>query len=319
MANAKAKAGTLPDSRFGPKPQLAWVPINRLSVDMAYQRSLESARSQTLIKRIAEGFDWALFGTVMLAPLALDSWELMDGQHRVAGARLAGVTEVPATIIQAPTLRQRARIFADANRRRVAMNAFALHHSMVVSGDPETLRIAELCRLGGVEVPRSAAHAANLKPNQTLALGALKRLAAEPELEGGRRSLKILRQAFPEEPGSLRAHLILGVREWLRAHWHASDAGVAEALAQYGFTRLEKRVIDLGGGHGNSRATAVQRILESCVPPAAAGAKPAEPSLSARQAAFRPMNADLLERVKKVETPPAFDPRRLTTRPVPGK
>jgi hypothetical protein len=315
---AKPKSAAASDGRFGPKPVLAWVPINRLSVDMAYQRSLESARSQTLIKRIAEGFDWALFGTVMLAPLALDSWELMDGQHRVAGARLAGVTEVPATIIQAPTLRQRARIFADANRRRVAMNVFALHHSMVVSGDLEALRIAELCRLGGVEVPRSVAHSANLKPNQTLALGALKRLAAEPELEGGRRALKILRQAFPEEPGSLRAHLILGVREWLRAHWHAVDSGVAEALRHYGFSRLEKRVLDLGGA-GNRRATAVQRILESCVPPAAAGAKPAEPSLSARQAAFRPMNADLLERVKKVETPPAFDPRRLTTRPVPRK
>lgn len=322
---------------FGPKPKLDYLPIARLSVDMAYQRSLESERSKALIVRIAAEFDWALFGTVMVAPLEPKgegpssrhggSFELMDGQHRVAGARAAGIKDVPPTIIQAPTLQQRARIFAASNSQRVAMHPFSLHHANVRAGDPIAVAIAQLCAAADVEVPRYPMHRANLKPNQTLALGALKKLAAEGApsgadgngavpMGGGVRTLSILRAAFPEEAGSLQAHIIMGLREWLRAHAGCDDLAVARTLQDYSLERLEKRIFSIGL-NGARRAAGVVAVLNAVVPAAITGRKPALqlPSEDQRKAAFTPRNADLLARAKQFAEPPPFDPGRMQVKP----
>ena len=301
----------------GVKPTLKWLPVSRLSVDMAYQRSLESERSKKLIANIAGGFEWALFGVVTVAPLPLGSYELMDGQHRVAGARAAGIEEVPASIIEAPTIEQRARIFRAANSQRVAMHQFALYHAAVLHKDPAALAIAGICSKADVEVLRYPLQRASMKPNQTMALGALKKLAAEQSPAGAIRTLKILRAAFPNDGGVLQAHLIVGLRHWIREHAAADDLAVANALQQYGLDRFERRIFSIGLA-GNRRFEAVQKVLVSIVPAAAIGRSVREaPTEATRKAAFTPMNQDLLDRAKHFK-PSGFDPSRMQRKAAPA-
>lgn len=332
---------------LGAPPELKFLPIGRLSVDMAYQRSLESERSRRLIARIAEAFDWTLFGTVMVAPLPFETWELMDGQHRVAGARLAGIDKVPAAIIAAPTIEQRARIFRDANRQRVTVHPFSIYYADVKAGDPDAVSLAALCDLTDIEIPRYPLQQRHLKPNQCLSLVTLRKLALEYEHErkaalaasatgggggGGRpfvldeigpiKTLRILRAAFPDEPGGLRQHLILGLREWVRLHPACDAAAVATALQRYGLERLEKQVFSIGFG-GARRAEAVLKVLGQAIPYAAGGKRRGEDD-SARDAGL-PRNScagsvprgpmKTLPSVQKVGAAPRFDPRKLTARP----
>lgn len=298
-------------STHGPKPELQWLPIARLSVDMAYQRSLESSRSQSLIARIAADFRWALFGTVMVAPLPLGSWELMDGQHRVAGARQAGIDQVPASIIAAPTIEERARIFRDANRQRVTMHAYALHHAGVKAGDPDAVAVAELCQQVDIEIPRYPIQQTNLKPNQCLSIATLKKLATEGSGHQALKTLRILRAAFVDQAGGLRAHLILGLREWVRLHPRCDELACATALQRYGLERLEKQVFSIGLA-GNRRAEAVPKVLGHVIPHAASGGVQQAEAVTVR----KPTPSAPLPEPRKLSQAPAFDPGRLTQRPV---
>lgn len=314
MSNPKYFDAAPPAARsHGAKPALKWLPVSRLSVDMAYQRSLESERSKRLIANIAAGFEWALFGVVTVAPLPFETWELMDGQHRVAGAKAAGITEVPASIIQAPTVEQRARIFRAANSQRVAMHAYSLYHASVLHKDPAAMAIADLCAKADVEIPRYPMQRANLRPNETLALGALKKLAAEQAPAGAIRTLKILRAAFPDDRGVLTAHMIMGLRQWIREHPAADDLAVAEALQNHTLQRLESRIFSVGF-IGTRRWEGVVRVLASIVPADALGrsAAAAVPTEAGRKAAFASKNQDLLDRAKQFGGAGAFDPNKLS-------
>lgn len=300
-----------------PKPELRWLPVNRLSVDMGYQRSLETRRSQELIARIAANFDWALFGTVMTAPLGLDTWELMDGQHRVEGAKRAGVVEVPSVVIQTPDAAARARIFRAANQERVTMHAFALHHAAVKEGDPQAVEVARLCAAVEIDIPRAPVPRASLKPGQCLALACLRKLARDPRRDLVARTLRTLRAAFIDEVGGLQAHLILGLFAWMQAHPHADELDVATALQRYGLDRLEKRVFSIGLG-GARRYEAVERILDGVIPWRAGGqVGGADNGMGAPVSTAAPNQpAAKPQPVQRLAAPARFDPGKLTARPV---
>src|SRR5436190_718407 len=52
----------------GAKPKLSWIAIDRLRVDETYQRPVDSKISRRNIDRIVREFQWAKFGTVIVAP-----------------------------------------------------------------------------------------------------------------------------------------------------------------------------------------------------------------------------------------------------------
>lgn len=247
---------------FGPKPELLWLPVHRLSIDMRYQRSLESRRSQALVDRIAAEFRWARFGAVLVSPLAMEAYAVLDGQHRLAGARRNGITEVPCIVIAAPSLADQAELFVAANRDRVAVHSFALHHALVAAGDAQHLTIAEVCRAADVEIVRYPIPATKLQPNQTLAIGTLKKVI---KLRGDAitvKALAILRTAYPGLPGALRAHLIEGIATVLATRPATSAENVIDILKHDGLRGIEHAIQRRIEETGDAKAAALVAVLE---------------------------------------------------------
>jgi hypothetical protein len=232
---------------FGPKPKLTWLPVKRLTVDMRYQRTLESTRSQKLIDRMVAEFRWQRFGAVLAAPAAMGNYALIDGQHRVEVLKRLGEPEAPAILLESISLAEQAAAFLAANRDRVTVNPFAIHHAAVQSGDPVAVQIDAMCRAADVSVPRYPIPIKNMKPDQTMALGALKKMVGPGAPEGlGVRVLKALRRAFPDDPDALRAHFIIGVRAFAARNPGVDEGALADGLARAGLNRLQS-VMGYGG------------------------------------------------------------------------
>jgi hypothetical protein len=246
-----------PQQDFGPKSELAWLPVNRLSIDMRYQRALESRRSQMLVQRIAEEFQWARFGAVLVCPTALDAYAVLDGQHRLAGARMNGIIEVPCIVIEAPSLADQAALFLSANRDRVAVHSFALHHAAVAAGDPEHVSIARVCRDADVAIARYPIPASKLNPNQSLAIGAIKKAIKLRGEDTAVATLLTLRTAYSNLPGALRAHLIEGISALLALNQEITVDRLVAALKQEGLRGIERRVQDVMIEQGEGKANAV--------------------------------------------------------------
>jgi hypothetical protein len=103
----------------GPKPDLYWLPIDKLDVDPAYQRTLDTKASQKLIQKIADGFRWISFQAILATPVGQGDnkrWLIIDGQHRVAAARLRTIENVPAIVVAEASQSEQAAAFVGANR-----------------------------------------------------------------------------------------------------------------------------------------------------------------------------------------------------------
>lgn len=199
----------------GPTPELAWLPVERLRVDHRYQRSIESDRSQRLIKRITAEFRWLSFQAI-LATIDREApdgpgWLILDGQHRTEAARRVGIKQVPAVVVTAADVAEQAQAFVRTNLNRVTINQFAIHHARVASGDEGALDIDRVCRAAGLAVPKYPIQADRLEPGQTLALGTIAKIIAELGVPASIGLLKAIAGAWRQHPGYLRASLFKGV------------------------------------------------------------------------------------------------------------
>lgn len=160
----------------GPKPMLTWLPIDQLHVNEEYQRPSTTKRGQQVIRGIVEHFQWKLFSIVTVTPRANGGYWLIDGQHRTIAAKLRGIEEVPAIVLQQLTPEEQARTFAGINGKRVSVNPYAIHHAMLAAGDETAVRIDRVCEAAGVVIPRYPKSSnQNLKPEECMALGEIKR------------------------------------------------------------------------------------------------------------------------------------------------
>lgn len=308
---------------YGPKPELRWVGTAKLSVDMAYQRSLETRRSQQLIARIAGEFRWSKFGAVLLAPLPLGAYALLHGQHRVAAARQLGLDQVPGIVIEAPSKEEQASAFVGANRDRVAVTTYALHHALVAAGDARAAAIARVCKAADVEIPRYPIPAANLKPNQTLALGTIgKLLGATAGINGATSegyvvvALQVLRKSYTDVQGALRAHLIQGLVLYLHTHPAAAAEHVLAALAPLDLFGLEHRIQQRLQNGAATRAAAFAELLGEWVKreekKAIEAALADKPATRSEIAAAR---GQTIQGAARVAAARPFNPRALNNRP----
>lgn len=101
-------------------PALIRVPIASLVVNDTYQRPI-LRQGWRQIEKIAENFDWAMFGPVVVAPVGT-RYALIDGQHRAHAAYLAGHDEIPAMVVEMTAVEQ-ARAFAAMNTAVTRMSA----------------------------------------------------------------------------------------------------------------------------------------------------------------------------------------------------
>ncbi len=150
-------------------PRLEWVNLDRLMIDETYQRPL-AKKNWVVIRKIAAFFDWAKFTPVMCAPMPGGGYALIDGQHRAHGAALAGLTQIPAMIVDIPKEAQ-AAAFTAINTQRTAVSGFHIYRAALVSGEPWAINATEAVRDAGCQLMTSQYSSSLKKPGQIFVIG----------------------------------------------------------------------------------------------------------------------------------------------------
>lgn len=154
-----------------PAPMLDWLPIANLRMDDRYQRPLGRNNWQA-IRKIAQGFDWCAFSPVLVAPLEGGLYAVIDGQHRVHAAALAGIQQVPAMIVPVPSAQQ-AVAFVKVNAG-IRVTPHQTFRAELAAKAPEAVAIAKACADAGCEAPTYHPSSKTKKPREVYCIGFLR-------------------------------------------------------------------------------------------------------------------------------------------------
>lgn len=129
----------------GRPPVLEWLAPNELAVDDSYQRSLEADTSQTLIRRIAQFWDWGLCQPINVARRADGSLWIVDGQHRRAAAIVRGdIPHLPCVVQAFRDKSDEAAAFVALNKQRRALGAVDVFKASLAAGDEDALAVMQI-------------------------------------------------------------------------------------------------------------------------------------------------------------------------------
>ncbi|WP_411340334.1 DUF6551 family protein [Sphingopyxis sp. J-6] len=159
---------------LGIMPVLQFALPSQLSSDPAYQRSIDNSPSQTLIRRIAQHWDWSLCLPLVVSRRPGSS-ELfvIDGQHRLAAARLrSDIAQLPCVVLDMADKADEAAAFVHLNQQRRALSKLDIFKAAVASGDSESTAIVAALTEAGLSVaPHSNPTA--WKPGQVSNIGGI--------------------------------------------------------------------------------------------------------------------------------------------------
>lgn len=151
-----ARAGT-DRLKFNPPlglmPALQYLLPAQLQIDAAYQRSLDTSASQTLVRRIAQHWNWDLCQPLVVARREGGELFVIDGQHRLAAARLrTDIAQLPAVVVQYADPADEAASFVHLNQQRRPLGKLDLFKAALASGDGEAARIRQALDEAGLSV-----------------------------------------------------------------------------------------------------------------------------------------------------------------------
>lgn len=138
---------------IGEPPVLEWVNLADLNIDGAYQRGLDSRSSQDLIAGITKNWDWRLCQPLSVSRRDDDSLWVVDGQHRLVGARGRNdIPRLPCVIVPQATQKDEAETFIKLNKRRRALNSVDVFKASLAAGNPEATEVSRLIADAGLTI-----------------------------------------------------------------------------------------------------------------------------------------------------------------------
>jgi len=152
----------------GERPNLGWVDIEKLRIDDRYQRPL-NRHNWDAIGRIARNFDWSLFTVVDIAPVGEGLFCVIDGQHRVHAARMAGIDKVPVRIVAVPVAGQ-ARAFMGINGNVTAITPFHVLRASLAAGEPWAVEADRVIARAGCRLMVSNGSTTTKQPGEVYAV-----------------------------------------------------------------------------------------------------------------------------------------------------
>jgi hypothetical protein len=162
----------------GMRPSLEFRPLPHLNIDPAYQRSIDTGSSQKLIRRIAGNWNWDMCQPLVVAKREDGTLWVIDGQHRLAAARLRhDIYDLPCVIVPSASRSAEAKAFVALNQERRPLTALDLFKAALEAGDGDAQAIARAMAAAGLTL----AHTTNydsLKPGQIVNVGGLQRVHA---------------------------------------------------------------------------------------------------------------------------------------------
>lgn len=159
MSDAKLKL-------IGSPPTLEWISVNRLDIDERYQRSVESPQSRRVIYGMIKCWDWRLCQPLNVSRRADGRLFVVDGQHRLVGARERGdLAHLPCVVSQHDDHADEAHTFVALNFKRQKLSQGDIFAASLASGDGDAARTLELITAAGLTLARNHTPA-NWKPGQ---------------------------------------------------------------------------------------------------------------------------------------------------------
>lgn len=273
---------------LGSPPSIEWIAVDRLAVDETYQRSCANPASEQLIGRIALGWDWRLFQPLACARRGDGSIVVIDGQHRLLGARRRGdIPHLPCVVGAFESIADEATAFAAMNRQRKAMGKIDLYYAQAAAGEASVVEALAIMAEVGLRLTRQN-NPDKWKPGEIQCIGGVVWTIKRFGPGTTRRALKAIADAYPGQK-------LIGIGTLLRpvALLSTSDAAAA------------KLSIVLGRVAGHRWADIVRAR---------------EPGETAEAAVTRQINALLTGQTQSLgQRPPAIDARPPTSpKPVNG-
>jgi len=164
------------DSEPGPAPMLQWLEIDQLVVDDSYQRELKVGNWKA-IHRIATGFRWSRFSPVFVSPVEGGLYAIIDGQHRVHGARMAGIESVPCQVVHM-TREEQAAAFAAVNGDVTKVTAWQVFKAALAAGESWAVEAASAAAEAGCELMTSNTSSWTKQPKQIYAVTGFRKMLA---------------------------------------------------------------------------------------------------------------------------------------------
>lgn len=138
---------------LGVLPALQYLLPQQLQIDEAYQRSIEEAGSQALIRKIAQHWNWDLCQPLVVSRRENGDLFVIDGQHRLAAARLRGdIAQLPAVVVNYASAADEAASFVHLNQQRRPLTGLQIFHAALASGDSQACEIRDAIEAAGLKL-----------------------------------------------------------------------------------------------------------------------------------------------------------------------
>ena len=182
----------------GSMPVMSYLMPAQLRIDDAYQRSLDTAPSQGLIRRIAENWDWGLCQPLVVSRRDGNHF-VIDGQHRLAGALLRNdIAMLPCVVVEYPSPQAEAAAFVEINKARRPLSALDIFRARVASGDEEANAVNETIERAGLQLSTHSNNTA-MRPGTIANIGGILRAWKEHGGFATGLALELIAQAYPGE------------------------------------------------------------------------------------------------------------------------
>lgn len=177
-------------STDGPRPELIWINPTDIYVEAEYQRNL-SEGSIRMIRKIVAGWRWSHIKPVICARV---DGKLMaiDGQHTAIAAATLKVDAIPAMIVEAKTVQDRAAAFIGQNCDRLQLTAAHLYYAALAAGEANAVAVGEACRKARVAILRFSKGGAVFQVGETFAVTILRTLVKRHGVAYTAKVLRIL-------------------------------------------------------------------------------------------------------------------------------
>jgi hypothetical protein len=158
---------------LGNLPAMQWALVSQLQVDPSYQRSVDGGESQSLIRKIAQHWNWDLCQPLVVSRREGGAMYVIDGQHRWCAALLRGdITQLPCVVVDYASAAAEVASFVHLNQQRRPLNKLELFTAAVAGGDPEAIAISEAMRSCGLSPAPHGNHTA-WKPGMVSNIGGI--------------------------------------------------------------------------------------------------------------------------------------------------
>lgn len=184
---------------LGSLPVLQFIPPKQLDIDPAYQRSIETGASKSLIRKIAQFWNWDLCQPLVVSRREDGKLYVIDGQHRWEAAKLRGdIDQIPCVVVSYQNAADEAASFVQLNQQRRPLQKLEIFAAAVASEDPESIEIREAIEGAGLTLAKHSNYTA-WKPKTVANIGGIQNSWRTNGPVSTKSALYVMANAWPDQ------------------------------------------------------------------------------------------------------------------------